>query len=359
MGNDARRELNPKLHIAEKADEAVLLLEYAAESGIEIGDDIRGDIIRASFAANDSMDEQTAIKFLSSSTKLAAKVGTVTAESLKACQGKTGSRFYFYLALGLGLPTVLFSIAAFVSSGLSDNIRQDVSIANGLAVKLTGELEPPTNHAALERGLVRPLPAGVGVNDVLQDLQTFAGTIRAVDRRTRQLNRFLFGNWIDEIGTNRNNRELNLYMLNTNLPAESEFRIRIYQNVRYRAQNAQEGVSLWYGAAAKYILPLLYALLGACAYLARRLDRELRARTFKGDARHRVHLVIAGIAGLVVGLFTNFTGSQGASLPPLAVAFLAGYAVNVFFRFLESLTDAVYQGPEDPGPQRPTPTAKS
>ena len=133
----------------------------------------------------------------------------------------------------------------------------------------------------------------------------------------------------------------------------------MYQNVRYRAQNAQESVSLWYGAVAKYILPLLYALLGACAYLARRLEQEVSGRTFKGDDRYRVHFVIAGIGGLVVGLFTNFTGSQVASLPPLAVAFLAGYAVNVFFRFLESLTDAVYQGPEDPGPQRSTPSTKS
>ena len=357
--SDDDTKVPSKAHLAQKADDAVLLLEFAAESGIDIGDDIRSDILKASFAANGSMDEQTATRFLSSVTKLAAKVSPVTAESLRACQGKTG-RFYFYWALCLGLPTVLFSIAAFVSSGLSDNIRQDVSTANVLAVKLTEELEPPaTNPPALERGLVRPLPAGVVVNDVLQDLQTFAGAIRAIDRRTLQLNRFLLTKWTDELGTNRENRELNLQMLNTNLPAESEFRIRMYQNVRYRAQNASESVSLWYGAVAKYILPLLYALLGACAYLARRLEREVNAHTFVGDDRHRIHFVIAGIGGLVVGLFTNSSTTQGASLPPLALAFLVGYAVNVFFRFLESLTEAIYRGRDDPDPQPSKPAPKN
>jgi len=40
------------------------------------------------------------------------------------------------------------------------------------------------------------------------------------------------------------------------------------------------------------------------------------------------------IAGLVVGLFNNFT--QGISLSPLAVAFLVGYGVEIFFSFLDT-----------------------
>jgi hypothetical protein len=36
----------------------------------------------------------------------------------------------------------------------------------------------------------------------------------------------------------------------------------------------------------------------------------------------------------VVGLLNNFT--QGVSVSPLAVAFLVGYAVEVFFSFLDA-----------------------
>jgi hypothetical protein len=48
--------------------------------------------------------------------------------------------------------------------------------------------------------------------------------------------------------------------------------------------------------------------------------------------------LIAGIGGLVVGLFGNFGAGHGATLPPLAIAFLVGYAVDVFFTFLEGLS---------------------
>jgi hypothetical protein len=47
--------------------------------------------------------------------------------------------------------------------------------------------------------------------------------------------------------------------------------------------------------------------------------------------------LIASIGGAVVGLFNNFTLTQGASISPLAIAFLVGYAVDVFFAFLEGL----------------------
>ena len=51
-------------------------------------------------------------------------------------------------------------------------------------------------------------------------------------------------------------------------------------------------------------------------------------------------LITAAIGGAVVGLFNNFTITQGASIPPLAIAFLVGYAVEVFFAFLEGLLRA-------------------
>ena len=56
------------------------------------------------------------------------------------------------------------------------------------------------------------------------------------------------------------------------------------------------------------------------------------------------HFLIAGIGGAVVGLFSNFTISQGASISPLAIAFLVGYGVDVFFSFLEGLMQSFTKG---------------
>jgi hypothetical protein len=63
----------------------------------------------------------------------------------------------------------------------------------------------------------------------------------------------------------------------------------------------------------------------------------MKTRTFTMSVANSARFLIAGIGGAVVGLFNNFSVTQGASIPPLAVAFLVGYAVDVFFAFLDSL----------------------
>jgi len=56
------------------------------------------------------------------------------------------------------------------------------------------------------------------------------------------------------------------------------------------------------------------------------------------------------IAGLVVGLFNNFT--QGISLSPLAVAFLVGYGVEIFFSFLDTFLETLRKVRSRQLPQR-------
>jgi putative flippase GtrA len=82
---------------------------------------------------------------------------------------------------------------------------------------------------------------------------------------------------------------------------------------------------------------VFYALLGACAYLLRSLEEQIKLRTFSKSNAHTARFLIAGIAGGVVGMFNNFNISQNASVPPLAIAFLVGYAADVFFSFVEGL----------------------
>jgi hypothetical protein len=79
----------------------------------------------------------------------------------------------------------------------------------------------------------------------------------------------------------------------------------------------------------------LYALLGASAYLLRLYEDQIKNRSYIGGGRNPAHLVVAGISGMVVGLFNNVT--QGVAIGPFAEAFLVGYAVDVFFTFLEGL----------------------
>src|SRR5207249_5462001 len=119
--------------------------------------------------------------------------------------------------------------------------------------------------------------------------------------------------------------------------AATSERIMVYQDVRSFGQGTIDDVSVFYGAITAAVLPVLYALLGTCAYLLRLYEHDVRNKTFVASHADFPRFMIAGIAGAVVGLFNNFTIAQGASIPPLAIAFLVGYAVDVFFSFLEGL----------------------
>src|ERR1700730_7528270 len=251
--------------------------------------------------------------------------------------------------MGLASIIVPFSVASFVTSAISDAIRKDIVTANELAVKLTAQLRPPqaptTGAAPAAAEPASGLPAGLAVVDVVTELQQFASIIRAVDGRARQLNTFVFHIEQDPYFDIRQNREAihTKFQLPAGLPnlAEaSDDRIRVYQDVRYFAQSLLDDVSFFFGAITTCLLPVLYALLGTCAYLLRSFEDQMRSKTFIPSVANSARFLIAGIGGAVVGLFNNFSITQGASIPPLAIAFLVGYAVDVFFSFLEGLLQA-------------------
>jgi len=87
---------------------------------------------------------------------------------------------------------------------------------------------------------------------------------------------------------------------------------------------------------------MLYGLLGACAFVLRKLSDETDQLTYAYDARARytLRLNIGLLAGLAVGWFTKPTDPSVASLSPFALAFVAGYGNELFFVFLDKFVHA-------------------
>jgi len=113
-----------------------------------------------------------------------------------------------------------------------------------------------------------------------------------------------------------------------------------FQTVRSYAKTLQDTETAFYGALTNSILPSLYAILGVCAYLLKTFSEQVRAHTFRLSAdAEGARFIVAAIGGGVVGLFSNFTSGPG-NLSLLAVAFLIGYATDVFFTFLDGLEQA-------------------
>jgi hypothetical protein len=140
----------------------------------------------------------------------------------------------------------------------------------------------------------------------------------------------------------------NLQLTVPALQKELDNKTKIYQDVRLFATNVQDITSVIWGAVGACILPVLYALLGACAYLLRSFADQVEKRTFALSDATTARFIIAAIGGMVVGLFSNFTVGQSASLSPLALAFLVGYAADIFFSFLEGLMQTFRAGGGQP-----------
>ena len=95
---------------------------------------------------------------------------------------------------------------------------------------------------------------------------------------------------------------------------------------------------------SSYLLPMLYGLLGACAFVLRKLSDEIDKLTYAHDAqvRYSLRLNIGILSGLVVGWFIKPTPGDTAlaSLSPLALAFIAGYGSDLFFAALDRIVQA-------------------
>jgi len=354
---------NPPAYLNDSLTDAERLLRFAAESGIAVDDVTREHVLEARSAAGNGWSEETAANLITALTTLAALVRPVSAASLKYCYEDPVPtvRNYFTMAIWLAVFIVPFSVASFLVSAISTTMRTDIATGDALAVKLQTELGYSEQKAAATEAPQQPCtpfppgesvqpPPNIDANEVVTELQQYAATIRSIDARARQLKWLVPNREPDPCGRYRKLPEKlhQIFQLPAGLPnfaQAAQDRTTLYQDIRYFGQNLLEDESFFYGAITTCILPVLYALLGTCAYLLRSFEQQMASRTFIPSEANSARFLIAGIGGGVVGLFNNnFTISAGATVPPLALAFLVGYAVDVFFTFLEGLLQTFTRG---------------
>jgi hypothetical protein len=108
-------------------------------------------------------------------------------------------------------------------------------------------------------------------------------------------------------------------------------------------------------AITEYLLPCLYAILGALAAALGNMARKAEDATLSfsdGGVIFRT-LVLGVLFGAVIGLFSSQLGpsgeegSVGGSLTPAALSLLAGYSVAQVFQFFDGLSLRVF-GPRSP-----------
>jgi hypothetical protein len=115
------------------------------------------------------------------------------------------------------------------------------------------------------------------------------------------------------------------------------YQIRLYQAIRDSAQNKS---IKWHGIVdvmTIYMLPVLYAVLGACLFTFRSWCRERRhGRPNLHWPDHTSRILVAGIAGIAIGSLSDFFVKE-MILPPLALSFLVGYSIETFTSRLDTI----------------------
>ena len=303
------------------------LLNYAVEAGIEVDPKVSKCILAAITAGDAIWNEPEASELAAAITKLAAKLKPVTAETLRACREDAHKAISSYknIALPLAFIVVVLSFISFISAGISNQIKGDIRAANEYLVTLHSQVDASKEEES-------PSPS------VRSELQKFAVAMRSILSHSRQLKWFSPFHADDPCRDNKCQTELvsaNLKKF-TLLKTELDDKTRTYQEIREFASGAMNSVTLIWGAIGNFILPVLYALLGACAAVLRAFSLQLSTRTF-APTSSTPRFYIAGIGGAVVGLFNDLFG-QHPTISPLALAFLVGYSTDIFFSFLEGAT---------------------
>jgi hypothetical protein len=333
------------------------LLAYAASSGITIEPDVSDAIARARAAHElHSWNAEIEAKFWPAKSKLSQAVKPVTVDSL--AEGAIGAaakatRRYFQSTLILSAVILPISIIVFINTALSNDIgtllKENDAAAIALHEQLVNYQSTLERTAAIGADRGNPAPAGTNAQALLspnlvEKLAQFARINRQIFAESRTLNLFILNTepepWWASAGredVKRSNLELDVRAGDPDHPSVTTVgfeKIATFQDIRAFARQTQQMNLIIYGALTAYVLPIAYSLLGACAFVLRSMAAQTGSKTYQPSYSNRARLIIALIAGTVIGLFNNFT--QGVSVSPLAVAFLVGYAVEVFFSFLDA-----------------------
>jgi hypothetical protein len=320
-----------------------VILSYAASSGISLLDsDI--DILTSSPA-------KVTKEFLLSYSRIVIAIQPVTAFTLRKffSSYRQNVRFYVMGGLTLAVIVIFVSLFTFISSAISESIKGEIDLANSKTIILLAHLANQDGTLSDNpKDTSKPFVASTNysLQDLLADLQQFATSLRAIDGRAQQLRRlayFLPVNIADPLKAIRLSPDsANLLHGKFELEPKDTPAVNLsrllptYQQVRAYAQNLRDAITFWSGGVAASILPVLYAILGVCALSLRRMQVAIRDKTFS-DSGSKEHMVVAVIAGMMITLFSGLFTTSGVSLPPLALAFLAGYSSDAFFRLLEGI----------------------
>jgi len=343
---------NPGLQSPAKyIQESQLLLAYAAQNGLEIDNQVVSNLVEAKTALEQNRwDIKTEIQFWMAFNIMAKLVAPVSVDSLKATHvmAELGvevhhnflRRFWLWLLGGREISAAQQTVNTYQKGTL---------LVLGLLIVTQFYWLIGSNLVA---DITKTLPTRI--EQLTQKKQQLLQNI-VPEKRADDYDIFMLQTQIDESvyqlsanyqmlrAWNRVWQKLGFSVSMVEITDSDNSLERATQQDTIHLQEARFGLQ----ALQLYLLPLLYGLLGATAYVLRALTTEIRSLTYEieSNIRYRLRIQLGALSGLAVGWFTDAqTASSLAfssfSLSPLALAFLAGYSVELLFAIMDRLISA-------------------
>mgnify|MGYP001612334026 CR=1 FL=1 len=333
------RPKNPCL--AEAIQDAQLLLAFASQGGKDVDAAVVKTIVEAgSGMADGDLKNEQEIAFWNAYNLLAKKVAPVSVTSLKATLDSLagrGSTVLFGVRIGGGslarkavswytftaIVTLIFILMFQVYWLFGTSITTDIQKTRKEAAEIDVKLR--TLQKATAQPVDRKVPPAEGRKaedpDILV-LKVQANNLSLRKETGHELLKLWSSPWkgfIPEIGS-----------LNDDDPGASQAAEYIA-----RFETALSMVEV----LQRYILPLLYGLLGTCVWILRTLTTEIKERTYSeaSNIGFRIRLYLGMLGGMGFAWFITPETADGLfkSLSPFALAFLAGYSVELLFTAMD------------------------
>jgi hypothetical protein len=331
--------------------DAQIILCYASQRGVPLDEEVVKTIVETgSHFASGSMTDKQETAFWVALNTLAILVSPVSVRSLRATNdaartsraglsryfagkspARSAVRWYTFYALSTLILLLLFQIYWLFGTSITSDIQK----TNQKLVEAQAQVRKIERPAADSQARAKPVSAespasGSSPDPDLQALKAQASGLRLQRDSSYQLLSLWSWPW-QGLASALDGREDDRALTDGVIGRETA-----------RFQTSLIVLEVF----QRYILPLLYGLLGTCVFVLRTLSSEIRARTYT-DASHigfRIRLYLGMLGGMVFAWFATPESANGLfmSLSPFAVAFLAGYSVELLFavmdRFLGAFT---------------------
>ncbi|MBC3875033.1 hypothetical protein [Undibacterium flavidum] len=354
--------------------DAQILVAYAAECGSSIDESvIRVIVSSGSLYSQNAMDDDTETAFWLAYNTLAKNVAPVTVNSLQAILdpqpgdtrklwgmeipkdslARRAVRGYTVLAIVTLCTLLTIQIYWLFGKQISGDIqtitdKHTDAKAKWEAARLQAINSTPKNTNKATTGNAKDAATGavtgtsaedkdsstISSGNVVQDTSLF--TLKAQEQT------YLLHKKSSYESLHVWSRIWAIFLPNPQIEVDDPGEKRIYDN-----SIILQSSNLLLDALQRYLLPLLYGLLGTCVYVLRTLSSEISARTYSeaSNIGFRIRLYLGTLGGMVFAWFVIPDQTDGLfkSLSPFALAFLAGYSVEILFaamdRFLVAFTN--------------------